>query len=70
MNKHLAKKSDHVPLLTDIQYLINQARQKVASVVNAELTMLYWKVGYRINIEVLKDERAEYGQSIIEDLGS
>ena len=49
MNKHLAKKSDHVPLLTDIQHLINQARQKVASVVNAELTMLYWKVGYRIN---------------------
>ena len=68
MNKHLAKKSDHVPLLTDIQHLINQARQKVASVVNAELTMLYWKVGYRINIEVLKNERAEYGQSIIEDL--
>ncbi len=68
MNKHLAKKSDHVPLLTDIQHLINQARQEVASVVNAELTMLYWKVGYRINIEVLKDERAEYGQSIIEDL--
>ena len=68
MNKHLAKKSDHVPLLTDIQHLINQARQKVASVVNAELTMLYWKVGYRINIEVLKAERAEYGQSIIEDL--
>ena len=30
--------------------------------------MLYWKVGYRFNIEVLKDERAEYGQSIIEDL--
>ena len=68
MNKHLAKKSDHVHLLTDIQHLINQARQKVASVVNAELTMLYWKVCYRINIEVLKDERAEYGQSIIEDL--
>ena len=68
MNKHLAKKSDHIPLLTDIQHLINQARQKVASVVNAELTMLYWKVGYRINIEVLKDERAEYGQSIVEDL--
>jgi len=68
MNKHLTKKSDHVPLLTDIQQLISQARQKVASVVNAELTMLYWKVGYRINIEILKDERAEYGKSIIEDL--
>jgi hypothetical protein len=25
-------------------------------------------MGDRINIEVLKDERAEYGQSIIEDL--
>lgn len=36
--------------------------------VNAELMMLYWKVGYRINVEVLEDGRAEYGQSIIEDL--
>lgn len=68
MNKQLAKKSEHVPLLADIQHLINQARQKVASVVDGELTMLYWKVGYRINVEVLKDERAEYGQSVIEDL--
>lgn len=56
------------PLLTDIQQLIYKSRQKVALAVNAELTMLYWKIGQRIKIEILKDSRAEYGQGIIENL--
>jgi predicted nuclease of restriction endonuclease-like (RecB) superfamily len=30
--------------------------------------MLYWKVGQRIRIEVLKEERAEYGQKIVATL--
>ena len=68
MNKPMVGNPDHIPLLTDIQHLINQSRQKVALAVNAELTMLYWKVGHRINVEILKDDRAEYGQSVIEDL--
>ncbi|MDP3560406.1 MAG: DUF1016 N-terminal domain-containing protein [Legionellaceae bacterium] len=68
MNKHIVGKPEHIPLLTDIQHLINQSRQKVALAVNTELTMLYWKVGHRINVEILKDERAEYGQSVIESL--
>src|SRR3990167_5409653 len=52
----------------DIQHLINKSRQKVALVVNAELTSLYWRIGNRINVEILKDSRAEYGQAIIENL--
>ncbi len=58
----------HEPLLIDIQQLINQSREKVAFAVNAELTMLYWKIGNRINVEILKENRAGYGQGIIENL--
>ncbi|HAT9777364.1 TPA: DUF1016 family protein [Legionella pneumophila subsp. pneumophila] len=49
---------DHQPLLADIQQLINKSRQKIALAVNAELTMLYWRIGHRINVEILKDTRA------------
>ncbi|KTD12287.1 PDDEXK nuclease domain-containing protein [Legionella hackeliae] len=68
MTKKISKLLDHEPLLTDIQHLINQSRHKVALTINAELTMLYWKIGHRINVEILKDSRAEYGQFIIEGL--
>ena len=68
MSKKITKSLDHEPLLTDIQHLIDKSRQKIALAVNAELTMLYWRIGYRINVEILKDSRAEYGQFIIENL--
>lgn len=49
----------------DIRKLIEEARQSVAITVNAGLTMLYWKIGRRINLEILKGERAEYGAEIV-----
>jgi hypothetical protein len=50
------------PIANDIKSLIDQSRQNVALAVNAEMTLLYWKVGKRINVEVLGNERAEYGK--------
>jgi predicted nuclease of restriction endonuclease-like (RecB) superfamily len=52
-------------LLTDIRELIESSRQRVAVGVNAELSLLYWHVGKRINDEVLGNERAEYGKQIV-----
>ncbi len=37
---------------------------------NAEITLLYWKVGKRINNEILGNERAEYGKQIVKTLSS
>ena len=56
------------PLSNDVKTLIDSARQRAAVAVNAELTLLYWQVGRRINSEILKGERAEYGKAIIPDL--
>lgn len=53
------------PLVEDLRQIINQARNRVAINVNAELTLMYWHIGERINREVLGDARAEYGKQII-----
>ena len=33
--------------------------------VNAELTMMYWHIGERINRDVIGNNRAEYGKQIV-----
>ncbi|MFZ1241999.1 MAG: PDDEXK nuclease domain-containing protein, partial [Anaerolineae bacterium] len=69
--KHDLVKMEPVPpvaaplLLEDLRQMIEETRQGVATTVNAALTMLYWRVGKRINEEILKGERAEYGRRIL-----
>jgi len=55
-------------LFVEVKDLIQSAKQQAAVAVNAELTLLYWQVGKRIADEVLKGERAEYGQQVIKTL--
>lgn len=52
----------------DIRRLIEEARRTVALTVNVSMTMLYWQIGKRINEEILKGERAEYGKQILATL--
>lgn len=52
-------------LISDLRGMIDHARESIASTVNARLTMLNWQIGLRIRKEILKDKRAEYGQSIV-----
>ena len=52
-------------LMQDLRQIIDQARGRVASTANYELTMMYWHIGERINREVLGNKRAEYGKQIV-----
>src|ERR1041384_1973036 len=52
-------------LVHDIRRLIISARQQVAQAVNSSLVILYWSIGKRIKIEILKNRRADYGRAII-----
>ncbi len=54
--------------LRDICLLVEDARNKVASAVNIEQTLLYWRIGHRIHFETLKGDRAEYGRQIVATL--
>lgn len=55
-------------LLSDIASLIEESKSYVAQTVNATLSFLYWKIGKRINADVLKNKRAEYGKQIVASL--
>ena len=55
-------------LIRDIRQMIEETRASVAAAVNTGLTMLYWRIGRRINQEILKDGRAEYGEAIVSTL--
>lgn len=64
--KHIAI-NEH-QLVGEISQLIQNSKQRVAVTVNAELTLLYWHIGQRINQHILQNERAEYGKEIIKNL--
>lgn len=55
-------------LLSDIKSLIEEGRRQAAAAVNMGLTLLYWRVGQRINSEILQGERAAYGEQIVSTL--
>jgi predicted nuclease of restriction endonuclease-like (RecB) superfamily len=57
-------------LYSDVKLLIEQSRERVAASFNAELTLLYWSVGKRVNRDILMDSRAEYGKSVIDGLSA
>jgi predicted nuclease of restriction endonuclease-like (RecB) superfamily len=48
--------------------MVRAARQNVAQVVNAGLTILHWQIGHRVRSEILRSQRAEYGGEVVEVL--
>lgn len=55
-------------LASDVRRMIEQTRKGVARTVNVGMTLLYWRIGKRIQTEVLGNERAEYGKEIVSTL--
>ncbi len=54
--------------VNEISQLIQSSKQRMTVAVNAELTLLYWHIGKRINDYILQGERAEYGQEVVKNL--
>jgi predicted nuclease of restriction endonuclease-like (RecB) superfamily len=59
---------DTAALLHDIRGLIDAGRTHVAQAVNAGLVLLYWSIGDRIRREILREQRAAYGEQVIAGL--
>ena len=72
MTKKVPSTDSHLSarVLHDIRRLIEETRSAVASTVNAALTVLHWQVGKRINDEILKGDRAGYGEQIVRALSA
>lgn len=57
--------TSHQNLFNEIKQIIEEARNAVGRTVNVGITIMNWNVGRRINEEVLKSKRAEYGKATI-----
>ncbi len=71
MSGHVRRRlmvSSNKSLLHEIQSLIESAHRRVATIVNAELALLYWRIGVKIRKEILKEKRADYGEKIVTTL--
>ena len=52
-------------LFSELAQMIEQSQQQAFIAVNSTLTQLFWRVGNRINQEILQHKRAEYGKQIV-----
>jgi predicted nuclease of restriction endonuclease-like (RecB) superfamily len=69
--KLIKKDSEMIPnhestaLVKDISALIDEARNHLAREYNSTQALLCWLIGKRIDEEILKSERAEYGENVV-----
>lgn len=68
MNNDLSIPQTSSGLAADVRSMIEQTRRQVARAVNVGMTLLYWRIGRRIQAEILKNQRAEYGKEILATL--
>ena|SRR3989338_6420682 len=57
-----------VSLFQEIKDLIIQSRKNVVVSINSELSFLYWQIGKKLKTGILNNQRAEYGQKVIDEL--
>ena len=55
-------------LFHSVKKLVDDAKQRAAVAINAELTLLYWQIGNCIQTGILQNERADYGKRVIANL--
>ena len=70
MNISTSTPNEQQLLLQEIVTLIEKSQSQVAVQVNSAVTMLFWQVGNRINQEILKNKRADYGKRIVPTLSA
>ncbi len=51
-------------LMADLRKLIRSAQSRAAVSLNAEAVMLYWSIGSRIKVDLMKNHRAGYGERV------
>ena len=69
MENKLSSTEENInPIFEEIKILVNDSRNRVYSAVNTEMLNLYWNIG-KIIMEIQQgDERASYGDAVLEKL--
>ena len=57
-------------LFSDLADIIENRKNRIIRQANNEAVFMFWEVGNRINSEILKNQRAEYGKQIVYSLNT
>lgn len=55
-------------LIQDVRQIVIESKNNAIQSVNSILTMMYWQIGNTINQDILNNNRADYGKSIVASL--
>ncbi|MES2732762.1 MAG: DUF1016 N-terminal domain-containing protein [Bacteroidota bacterium] len=69
MSKTKNEIADLYPLVHKVSTLIGTSQGYVAKAINKGLMLLYWNIGKTLQEEILKYEKAEYGERLVKNLG-
>jgi hypothetical protein len=56
-------------LFAKIASIIETSRRTAYTAINIEMVLMYWNIGEAIKIDILGNEKAEYGKAVLEELG-
>ena len=56
--------SEHV-LFEELSELIEQSRRAIVAQANSGVVLTFWQIGNRINNNILRHKRADYGKQIV-----
>ena len=69
MSKEITNNGEEISLLyNNVSALIETTKEKVYQSVNSEIVLLYWNIGKTIKEDIIKAERAGYGEKLVEEL--
>jgi len=69
MSKEIISNQEEVSLLYhSVSSLIETTKESIYHSVNSELVLLYWNIGKTVKEDIIKAERANYGEKIVEIL--
>jgi hypothetical protein len=57
-------------LYEEISTLIDQSRRTIYTQASSATILLFWKIGQRINCNILENKRADYGKQIVPQLAT
>lgn len=60
--------SEYRKILNDLISIVEKTKTQVAIQANSSLTIMFWHIGKRIQSDILKNNRAEYGKEIVVSL--
>lgn len=68
MSKKMNEIAKENPLLDKVSLLIHSAQGFVNKTINKGMLLLYWQIGKTIQEEIIKNEKPEYGEQLIQTL--